>query len=85
LDRIRRPTFLLSAIDDPFLPPPVLDQVRAIASANDCLQLAFVEHGGHVGFVGGRWPWRPFYFAEWRVCEFLASALAQSERSIRTG
>jgi predicted alpha/beta-fold hydrolase len=85
LDRIRRPTFLLSAIDDPFLPPAVLDEVRAIAGANDCLELEFVEHGGHVGFVSGRWPWQPFYFAEWRVCEFLGSALAQSARSIRPG
>ena len=84
LDRIRRPTFLLSAIDDPFLPPAVLDEVRTIAEGNDCLELDFVERGGHVGFVSGRLPWRPFYFAEWRVCEFLGSALAQSERSIRT-
>ena len=26
-------------------------------------------------FVGGRWPWRPEYYAERRVCEFLAAAL----------
>jgi len=78
LDRIRRPTFLLSAIDDPFLPTSVLDEVRAIAAGNDCLELEFAQHGGHVGFVGGRWPWRPFYFAEWRVSEFLATQLARS-------
>ena len=78
LSRIRRATFLLSAFDDPFLPPAVLDEVRAIADANDCLELEFVKHGGHVGFVGGRWPWRPFYFAEWRVCEFLSDRLEAS-------
>ena len=78
LSRIKRATFLLSAIDDPFLPPAVLDEVRAIASANDCLELEFVKHGGHVGFVGGPWPWRPFYFAEWRVCEFLSHRLSRS-------
>jgi predicted alpha/beta-fold hydrolase len=78
LDRIRRPTFLLSAIDDPFLPRSVLDEVRAIADGNDCLELEFARRGGHVGFVGGRWPWRPFYFAEWRVSEFLATQLARS-------
>ncbi|HEY9225192.1 MAG TPA: alpha/beta fold hydrolase, partial [Gemmatimonadaceae bacterium] len=31
LERIRTPTLLLSAVDDPFLPPDVLDQVTAIA------------------------------------------------------
>jgi hypothetical protein len=29
-----------------------------------------------VGFVAGRVPWRPFYYAEWRVVDFLAGALA---------
>jgi predicted alpha/beta-fold hydrolase len=78
LNRITRPTLLLSAFDDPFLPRSVLAEVQAIAAGNDCLELEFVKHGGHVGFVAGRWPWRPFYFAEWRVCEFLASRLAIS-------
>lgn len=75
LARIRRPTLLLSAVDDPFLPPPVLDDVRAIAARNPALTVEFTEHGGHVGFVGGMVPWRPVYHAEWRACEFLAGAL----------
>jgi predicted alpha/beta-fold hydrolase len=75
LGRIERPTLLLNAIDDPFLPPAVLDEVRAIAARNPYLTLEFTEHGGHVGFVGGRWPWDPRYYGERRVCEFLAAAL----------
>lgn len=75
LSRIQRPTLLLSAIDDPFLPSEVLDRVREIATTNSHLTLDFPKHGGHVGFVAGRNPARPFYYAEWRVCEFLASAL----------
>lgn len=75
LDRVRIPTLLLSAIDDPFLPPDVLDEVRAIAERNSRLALVFTRHGGHVGFVAGRVPWRPVYYAEWRACEFLADAL----------
>jgi uncharacterized protein len=73
LDRVRIDTLLLSAVDDPFLPSAVLDEVRDIASRNPSLHLEFTEHGGHVGFVSGRWPWRPFYYAEWRACEFLAA------------
>jgi predicted alpha/beta-fold hydrolase len=73
LSRIRRPTLLLRAVDDPFLPAAVLDEVRAIASNNPCLHLEFTKHGGHVGFVGGRVPWRAEYYAERRAAEFLAS------------
>jgi hypothetical protein len=75
LSTIRRPTLLLNAIDDPFLPPEVLDEVRAAAERNPLLTLEFTDRGGHAGFVGGRWPWRPDYYAERRVCEFLAAAL----------
>lgn len=73
LARIRTPTLLLSAHDDPFLPREVLDEVRAIADANSCLDVEFVEHGGHVGFISGSLPWRPFYYAEWRAAEFLSA------------
>jgi predicted alpha/beta-fold hydrolase len=75
IKRVRLPTLLLSAIDDPFLPADVLDDVREIAGANPALTLEFTSHGGHVGFVAGRWPWRPFYYAEWRACEFLRAAI----------
>jgi predicted alpha/beta-fold hydrolase len=77
LDRVAVPTLLLNAIDDPFLPADVLDQVREIARGNSCLDLEFTEHGGHVGFIGGRAPWRPFYYAEWRACEYLNATLVK--------
>ncbi|MDF2771894.1 MAG: hypothetical protein K0S86_1388 [Geminicoccaceae bacterium] len=75
LARIRVPTLLLSAFDDPFLPVDVLENVHRIAAANDLLEAEFPRLGGHVGFVSGANPWRPFYYAEWRVTEFLAAAL----------
>jgi predicted alpha/beta-fold hydrolase len=75
LERIRRPTFLLSAVDDPFLPSDVLDDVRTAARNNPALTLEFTRHGGHVGFVGGPWPWSASYYAERRACEFLAQSL----------
>ncbi len=75
LGRIRRPTFLLSAVDDPFLPPEVLEDVRCVARDNPALTLEFNAHGGHVGFVSGRWPWAASYYGEWRACEFLANSL----------
>lgn len=75
LDSIRTPTLLLSAADDPFLPRDVLDRVKDVAANNPYLRPEFHEHGGHVGFVGGRVPWRPFYYGDWRACDFLSAAL----------
>jgi predicted alpha/beta-fold hydrolase len=72
---VRVPTLLLSAVDDPFLPAAVLDQVRAVAAENPALSVEFPAHGGHVGFVGGTLPWRPDYYAERRTFEFVADML----------
>lgn len=70
LPRIRVSTLLISAEDDPFLPPEVLDRVRSVAAANPRIVLEFTRHGGHVGFVSGS-PWRPAYYAERRTFEFF--------------
>jgi uncharacterized protein len=73
LHAVRVPTLLLSAADDPFLPPDVLDDVRAAASDNPALRLEFSPRGGHAGFVSGRVPWRPEFYAERRTLEFLTA------------
>ena len=75
IDRVRVRTLLLSAADDPFLPPAVLDDVRRIAVRNPNLTIEFPRSGGHVGFVSGGNPLKPFYYAEWRVGEFLAHTI----------
>ena len=71
LSAIRRPTLLLSAFDDPFLPPEVLREVEDLARANPQLTAEFHQRGGHVGFISGRAPWAPRYYAEERVLEYL--------------
>ena len=77
IGRIRIPALLLSAVDDPFLPPEVLDQVRAEANRNPVLELEFPRHGGHAGFISGPNPFRPDYYAERRACDFLANHLTR--------
>jgi predicted alpha/beta-fold hydrolase len=54
----------------------VLDEVSCIARSNPELHIEFVKRGGHVGFISGRVPWRPFYYAEWRATEFANAALS---------
>lgn len=71
LSRIARPTLLLSAVDDPFLPADVLDDVRQAVAAAPWVEAEFPARGGHVGFTAGARPWAPWYYAEWRAAEFL--------------
>ncbi len=77
LERIRLKTLLLSAVDDPMLPPEVLMDVRRVAAKNAALHLEFHARGGHAGFIAGSRPWRPFYYAERRVGDFFADAFTQ--------
>jgi predicted alpha/beta-fold hydrolase len=53
LASIRVPTILLNARDDPFLPESALPAPDEVSSA---VTLEFTQHGGHVGFVSGRFP-----------------------------
>jgi predicted alpha/beta-fold hydrolase len=78
LAAIQRPTLLVSARDDPFLPRQVLDDVELMARDNRFLSVRFSDHGGHVGFVTGQWPWRARYHAEESVVDFLESTAAGS-------
>ena len=81
LARIPTPTLLLSAVNDPFLPPAVLDRVRAEARFNPKLTVEFVDQGGHVGFVEGWAPWRAEYYAERRMFRFFDAAMEPGARA----
>jgi predicted alpha/beta-fold hydrolase len=70
LDQIRRPTLLISAVDDPFIPESSLP--RKIVDRSEWLHAEFTPRGGHAGFVAGPLPWRPSYWAEERAMDFLA-------------
>lgn len=81
LERIRTPALLLSAVNDPFLPPAVLERVRHAAATNSCLSVEIVEQGGHVGFVEGAMPWRARYYAERRTFDFFDAVLEPADRA----
>ena len=69
LRRIRVPTLILHALDDPFMSP---DAVPKAAELSSHVRLELSRNGGHVGFVAGRWPWRADYWLERRIPAFLA-------------
>jgi predicted alpha/beta-fold hydrolase len=71
LAAIRRPTLLLNALDDPFIPARSLPDPRTLPPA---VWAEYVANGGHVGFVEGR-PWRTTSWAERRAVDFLAPLL----------
>ena len=68
IKRIQTPTLILHALDDPFMTP------GAIPSADEQgpgVLLEISKRGGHVGFVGGKWPWKPHYWLDERVCRWF--------------
>lgn len=71
LPKIRRPTLLINAKDDPFLPESALP--LAAVSANRFLTAEFPASGGHLGFLTGPWPGRFSCWAEERAIQFLES------------
>ena len=80
LARIRRPTLLINAQDDPFLPADALP--RAAVQSNPFLTAEFPEAGGHLGFIEGRWPWAARAWAEARAAEFLSNAIRPQEEAM---
>ena len=69
LRRIRRPTLLVNALDDPIVPPGALPDPAELPPR---VRAEFVARGGHAAFLEGRWPWRLESWAERRSLEFLA-------------
>jgi predicted alpha/beta-fold hydrolase len=72
LAAIARPTLLLNALDDPFVPPESLPKPQELSPH---VRLVVTPRGGHVGFVDGRWPWRCDSWAERRALDFLGGVI----------
>lgn len=66
LVKIKTPTLLIQADDDPFMIPATLP---TMAELGDAVTLQ-VRNGGHVGFVDGL-PFRPSYWLEERISEYF--------------
>ena len=71
LVRLRRPTLLINARDDPFVPPGTLPDPAALPPD---VAAEYPPRGGHAGFLEGL-PWQVASWAERRAAAFLAERL----------
>lgn len=69
VERIRVPTLLLQARDDPLVPWSSVPS--APIHANPWLADGATRRGGHVGFIGGASPWNPTFWADREASRFL--------------
>ena len=72
LARVTRPVLVINAADDPFVP---LEALPKPAELPPRMRLVVTERGGHVGFLGGHWPWRVQAWAERHALDFLATVI----------
>lgn len=68
LSKIKIPTLILHARNDPFTTLSALPEAHEVSKT---VSLEFCQEGGHVGFVSGKYPWKPVYWLEDRIMIYL--------------
>ena len=68
LATIATPTLILQALDDPFMGAAVIPHPRQLSPS---ITLELSDHGGHVGFIGGRSRGEADYWLDRRIPDFL--------------
>ena len=71
IDKISIPTLIITAADDPFVPPGPFNDPAVAHNRNITLMLT--PHGGHCGFVEAPRAGYDGYWAEREIVRFLAS------------
>lgn len=79
LERIRRPTLLVHALDDPFMLPSCVPERAELPPS---VELETFRHGGHVGFFERGRAGLPRSFIERRVARWLTPWVTPSSRRI---
>lgn len=72
LKSIAVPTLIIQAMDDPFMTPEVLPSVDELSHM---VNLEVTSGGGHVGFITGNKPWRPIFWLDQRIVDYLLQQL----------
>jgi predicted alpha/beta-fold hydrolase len=77
LTEICLPTTILAAADDPVVPIRPLQQARR----SDAVEVFITRHGGHLGFIGRRGVDPDRRWLDWRVVEWVLSAVGRGGAS----
>ena len=72
LKKITTPCLVINALDDPLVPPSVIPELSAFSSSTRVEQY---QHGGHLGFVAGKYPGIAEYWVEQHVTQFFRPLL----------
>jgi predicted alpha/beta-fold hydrolase len=68
LSNIYTPTLILHSRNDPFTTLNSLPEQNEVSNK---VRLEYTEDGGHVGFISGRYPWKPTYWLEQTIINYL--------------
>ena len=68
LKHIKKPTLVIHSKDDPFMWEHTVPSADELSES---IHLELSEHGGHVGFIGGKSPFHAEYWVDQRIVEWL--------------
>ncbi|NNJ92480.1 MAG: hydrolase, partial [Gammaproteobacteria bacterium] len=68
LHNIQVPTCIIHSQDDPFM---YQDSIPNKNEISEHVEMNISKRGGHVGFISGALPWKPAYWHEKVICNFL--------------
>jgi predicted alpha/beta-fold hydrolase len=79
IDKITVPTLIITAADDPFVPPGPFRERAVVRNRN--ITVKITEHGGHCGFVEQARDGYDGYWAEREIVEFVTRQCTSSVAS----
>jgi predicted alpha/beta-fold hydrolase len=65
---IKTPTLIVHARNDPFTTLNCLPKEHEVSAS---VSLEIPAQGGHVGFISGKYPWKPIFWLEDRIMDYL--------------
>jgi predicted alpha/beta-fold hydrolase len=74
LTKIKTPTLIIHAMDDPFMTPEVVPTEEQL-SKDIILELS--QKGGHAAFISGRMPAKPIFWLEQRIPDYLKQVFSE--------
>jgi uncharacterized protein len=89
LPKLRKPTLIIYAADDPMFDPTLVPDLQNICAQNSAVALILTDHGGHVGYLNSAagqrnsgdgdqwWAWN-------RVLEWLQKSPARVQKLVHT-